>query len=385
MKIYLSSTVLEESLKRIRYLFDEFPNVVIGFSGGKDSTVVLNLALQVATEKNRLPLKVLFLDQEIEWSTVIDYIRTVMNDPRVAPYWMQIPFKMDNSTSALSPWLYCWNSAAPNEWIRPKEEIAIKENTYNCDRFFGLFKAIFAKEFAGVKTCYLSGVRAEESPGRTLGVTSDPTYKFITYGKKLNVALEHYTFYPIYDWSYTDVWKAIHEHNWPYSKIYDLYYQYGVPLGEMRVSNLTHETALRALSYLQEFEPDNWSLISKRLAGVKTAGQFKKESFTSPEELPFMFSTWPEYRDYLAENLLEEPSKSKLIKKFKSMDLKYKDINNKKTLYKTQISSILTNDYNFTKLSNWEKSPAVNTWRRYQRGDTVFFDITKNPYITGRT
>ena len=66
MRLYSNVTVYEESLKRLRYLFDEFEQVVVGFSGGKDSTVIFNLALIVAREKHRLPLSVMFIDQESE-------------------------------------------------------------------------------------------------------------------------------------------------------------------------------------------------------------------------------------------------------------------------------------------------------------------------------
>lgn len=78
MRYYKKTNVLEEALDRIRYLFDEFPNIIVNISGGKDSTVVFNLAMQVAKEKNRLPLKVSFIDQEAEWDIVIEHIRTIM-------------------------------------------------------------------------------------------------------------------------------------------------------------------------------------------------------------------------------------------------------------------------------------------------------------------
>ena len=87
MKIYSNVNVYDAALKRMNWLFDEFPNVVVGFSGGKDSTVVYNLALQVAREKNRLPLRVLFLDQEAEWQSTIDTVRLVMENPDVEPLW----------------------------------------------------------------------------------------------------------------------------------------------------------------------------------------------------------------------------------------------------------------------------------------------------------
>jgi predicted phosphoadenosine phosphosulfate sulfurtransferase len=61
-----------------------------------------------------------------------------------------------------------------------------------------------------------------------LGLTSYLTYKDITWGKYENRKLEHYVFYPLYDWSYTDIWKAIFDHGWSYCRLYDYMYQYGV-------------------------------------------------------------------------------------------------------------------------------------------------------------
>jgi len=88
MKIYSKQNVWDAALERVRFVFDEFPNVIVGMSGGKDSTICLNLALKVAEEKGRLPLKVFFIDQEAEWDCVIDFMRTVMTDPRVTPLWL---------------------------------------------------------------------------------------------------------------------------------------------------------------------------------------------------------------------------------------------------------------------------------------------------------
>ena len=64
MKYYQDKTVYEAALERIRFLYQEFDDVVVSFSGGKDSTVTLHMTLQVARELNRLPVKVVFLDQQ---------------------------------------------------------------------------------------------------------------------------------------------------------------------------------------------------------------------------------------------------------------------------------------------------------------------------------
>ena len=126
MKIYNNENVLEAALYRIRYLFDEFPNVIVGFSGGKDSTATLNLALQVAAEKNRLPLKVLFIDQEAEWQGTIDYVTKVMTDDRVEPMWYQMPMVITNNASSYNRYSYCWDEKEKDHWIHDKHPLSIK-------------------------------------------------------------------------------------------------------------------------------------------------------------------------------------------------------------------------------------------------------------------
>lgn len=97
--IYLQNNVFDESLERIRFVFDNHEDIIVGISGGKDSTVLFNLALIVAKEKNRLPLKVFFLDQEAEWQGTVDHVNQIMRMPEVKPYWFQVPMDFPNCLS----------------------------------------------------------------------------------------------------------------------------------------------------------------------------------------------------------------------------------------------------------------------------------------------
>ena len=370
MKIYLKQNVWDAALERIEHIFDEFDDVVVSFSGGKDSTVTFQLAMMVAEKRNRLPLKVMFLDQEAEWQNVIDYVRDVMTDPRVDPMWFQMPIRMTNSTSNDQHFLHCWTEGDDEDWMRPKEDFAITENIYGTDRFFDLFPAIMKHHWPNKKLAVLAGVRAEESPARLAGLTTAATYKWITWGKAVDKKVGQYNFYPLYDWSYTDIWKSIHENGWQYAKAYDYFYQYGISPTKMRVSNLHHETAVHQLFYLQEIERETWNKLTKRLEGINQARHMTKEDMFQAKKLPYMFKDWKEYRDHLLVNLVTDQSyQDAMRKRFHAMDEKYGLMKDVSKLHKVHIATVLAQDIDFTKCSNFEQNPYAITYRRWRRGE----------------
>lgn len=380
MKIHKKQNVLEAALERTRYFFDEFENIVVSFSGGKDSTVVLNLALMVAEEKGRLPLKVMFIDQEAEWSSVADYIKRVMYDHRVDPYWMQIPMVLYNSTSTTDNWLHCWAEEDKDKWIRERDQIAKTVNKYGTNRFKDLFTNIIKTEFGHLRTANLGGIRTDESPTRMVALTHSLTYKHITYGKKLNEGLDHYTFYPIYDWHLSDVWKFIYSYDLDYCSHYDDLFRHGCALKDMRVSNVHHETAVANLFMVQEIDSKLWSKLTKRIAGINTAGHLKIDSIRTPKTLPYMFKDWYEYREYLLDNLITDPDvKEAFSRIFVKKDAIYSHRLIKEKYCKACITAILANDTG-AKLDNFNNSPDVIGYLKYKKGIRHDADL-KNKFI----
>ena len=370
MEIFLKESVLDAAKERMRYIMDEFANVGVWFSGGKDSTVTLELALMIAEEKGRLPLPVVFIDQEAEWQAVADYTRTVMDDPRVDARWIQVPIRLFNAASMEEPWLNCWEPG--EEWMRSKEPDSIHENVYGTDRFGPMFNKVLEHHYPDEPAAFFGGVRAEESPSRAAGLTTGQTYKSVTWGKTLNDRRGHYTFYPLYDWSYRDIWKSIHEHGWKYCRIYDEFYRYGIQPIKMRVSNLHHETAIDQLFYLQEMEGDTWDKLTKRLKGINQTRHMTKKGMFSVKELPFMFDGWKDYRDYLVDKLIQTDERRELFhKKFAWMDKKFSNMALEDERYKSEVLCILANDYHFTKLNNFLARPETVNFLKHEKGKPI--------------
>ena len=296
--IYGSKTVVEATKERVKYLFDNYDNIQLSFSGGKDSTVLFHFINEEAKKRNR-KFYLFFLDQEAEYQGTIDMVDWAMRQPNVIPLWYQVPMFMTNACSSEQLFLWAWGEG--ENWVRPKSDISIHEIKGKYPkRFykFVLWSSMQLRKLKG-KSVSVIGLRAEESPSR----------RFVMFGEDndlfwLRRKHEPHKAYPLIDWSYTDVWKFLAENNLKYNKVYDKMYMLGLNLRTMRVSNLIHEKAYRCLTELQELEPETYDKLEQRLKGVHCASIYAKENLMySIKKLPEQFKTWKEYKDFLLENI----------------------------------------------------------------------------------
>lgn len=339
--------VYEAALDRIRWLFDEFDNKVsVSNSGGKDSTVVVELAAIVAKEKDALPLRVMWLDQECEFQATVDYQRYLMYErDDIDFHWYQVPFYMENATDLANRYTHIWGP--DEEWVREKEPDSIKENVYGQDEFYDLLAAITSMDWDG---CVIDGLRGEESPARRLTTTSAAMYKWCTWvgvdaGPQFvnDPSMHRFRFHPVYDWKVTDVWKAIYDHDWRYNEHYDQMFHRGVPTKSMRVSNYHHEQALTSLNWLQEIEPETWEAATRRLEGISTYGHLQGDQY--PKELPYMFASWEEYMYYLIDNLIPNEDERPIFhKQYTRLQNACTDVTDD-TLAEVVVKAVIGGDY----------------------------------------
>lgn len=359
--MYLERNVFDAAIDRINLIYDAFDDAMVTLSGGKDSTVLFNLAYMVAKDRGRLPLKVFWLDQEVEWQHTVDYVSKIMHRPDVEPIWYQTPFKFPNNTSNIDEYVTIWDPTQEAKWIHPQDPIAythtdIKLKGSQDKDFYILMKEIPKRHITGNKLAILDGLRIDESPARRLAITAHAaTFGKYTWANREDGNTQR--FHPIYDFSVSDIWTSIAKNRWEYNPVYDLMYQYGVPKQRMRVSALTHETAYSSIKYLQEFEPKTYNRYVARMGGIQAANQtFSNLNEYIPTTLPFMFKDWKEYRDYLLEHIVKPEYQDIFRKRWEGQDDTY--------FYKVHVKEVIVNDTCGTINKDYVLSRGANEhWR----------------------
>lgn len=299
---YRTDDVLTAARKRISHVFDEFEDIVVSVSGGKDSTALRHLAVEEAIRRQRR-VKLFFLDQEAEYKSTVDLIRSWMADPAVDPVWVQAPLQLTNATSHRQYWMYAWGPG--EQWMREREPGAVPGfDEPHPERFYDFFQ--WFEQLPTRKTAFLIGLRSRESYNRFRSVTKNAGYAGCSWSTKTK-SQRSFRFYPLYDWTSGDVWKLIADEKLAYNRHYDrMLIKWGATNNgaennrRMRVSNLIHEKAFSCLAELQEFEPDTYERIIKRLKGTHCAALYAHDDgvFVA-RRLPAAFASWLQYREHL--------------------------------------------------------------------------------------
>ncbi len=345
-QVYINKMVLDAARERMSYVFDEFENIIVSVSGGKDSTVLAHLALVEAHRRGR-KIGIFFLDEEVVYdSTVkqVDYLMS-MYPENTNRLWLQIEFNLTNAVSLTESQLICWEAGKHKVWMRPKRQDSIqhppwdrtKETVRDKNKGFGFYDALENFQNSRKQTAFLVGLRATESPNRWRAVAKNPGYKDVFWCTKMKH--DNVSFYPLYDWNFHDIWKYIYDQQLRYSKIYDYMYKKGMGLQEIRVSSLIHEKSFKALVELPEFEPKTYNRLLKRVKGISVGNLYGKDSrMLRVSKLPKNFSTWIEYRDFLLETYPDPEKKPIFEKRFA------KHLNNR-YVARQQCRQLILNDY----------------------------------------
>lgn len=324
-KRYLEKNVYDATQERLKFIFDEFENICISFSGGKDSGVVLNLAIEEARKRKR-KIGVVFIDLEAWYKKTEEFInRMIFNNLDVLePYWICLPMKSDNSLSYFEPFWIWWEKGKEDIWVRqmPKNDFVINLENNPLDFYTqNMTFENFVKEFGnwygkGKKTACLLGIRADESLNRYRAIVMDKTkYKNKNYSTL--VKNETYNFYPIYDWTVEDIWIYNAKYEKDYNKLYDLFYKAGMSIHQMRVDEPFGDTCKAGLNMFKVIEPETWFRVANRVSGANMGALYNHNKIMNANYTLPKGHTWKTFTEFLLDTLPEETSNNYKVKFYK--------------------------------------------------------------------
>jgi len=118
-----------------------------------------------------------------------------------------------------------------------------------------------------------------------------------------------YNFYPLYDWTVEDVWTANYKYGFDYNKLYDLFYQVGIPFTEMRVANPFHICGVDSLKLYRAIEPDTWGKLVGRVNGANFGALYGGTKAMAYKQISLPIGhTWKSYTEFLLDTLPEQTS-----------------------------------------------------------------------------
>ncbi len=317
IRSYVEENVFDALQERLKFIFQEFDNIYVSFSGGKDSGLLLNLVLDY--QKKHAPDKrigVFHQDFEAQYTVTTEYIERTFKriEKDVEPYWVCLPMATRTALSSYEMFWYPWDDKKKEAWVRPMPEhdyVINMENNPMTTYKYRMHQEDLAKQFGrwysmsheGKKTVCLLGMRADESMQRYSGFLN----KKYGYQDECWISRQFKDVWcasPIYDWSTSDIWHANYLFGYDYNRLYDLYYMAGLSASQMRVASPFNDYSKDSLNLYRVIDPEIWAKLIGRVQGANFAciyGRSKAMGYrnvTLPEG-----HTWESYTKFLLDTL----------------------------------------------------------------------------------
>lgn len=326
---FLEQNVYDALQQRLHFLFTEFDNLYISFSGGKDSGLLLNLTLDF---RNRYypekTIGVFHQDFEAQYTVTSEYVERTFERIKgeVEPYWVCLPMATRTALSSYEMYWYPWDDTKQDAWVRPMPQreyvINLEHNPMTTYRY-RMHQEDLAKQFGRwyrlshgkKKTVCLLGMRADESLQRYSGFLN----KKYGYEGACWITRQFKDVWcasPLYDWSSQDVWHAYWKFGYDYNRLYDLYYMAGLTVSQMRVASPFNDYSKDSLNLYRVIDPAIWTKLVGRVRGANFTAIYGRTRAMGYRNVKLPEGhTWKSYTIFLLDTLPTR-LRNNYIKKF---------------------------------------------------------------------
>ena len=120
--------------ERFKFIFENFERIYVSFSGGKDSGVMLNLAIDyMRKHKIQKKIGVMIMDNEANYEYSMEFMHRIIkaNLDILDVFWCCLPISLPCTVSSYAVDWQCWGEDDRDRWIRPMPIEPYIVNKYN--------------------------------------------------------------------------------------------------------------------------------------------------------------------------------------------------------------------------------------------------------------
>lgn len=272
---YIDSDVYTEAKKRIKHIIDTFDNVLVCFSGGKDSLVVLSLVEECYKEMGiNEKIKVVFRDEELIPDDVINFVREKAESGKYDFRYYAIPLESEKFIMGKNYKYVQWDKDREHLRQPPEYAITLPADEY---RVYDQYTAdeFICKDVKG-KIAMLTGIRAVESLFRLRACKSKINECYISATKSPRIKLCK----PIYDWVEDDVFLYFFKTGIRYCPIYDVQM---LNRENLRVSTPLHAESSKRFSKIRTRYPQFYEQLIKLFPEMLVQERYWSQFYTSTD------------------------------------------------------------------------------------------------------
>lgn len=309
---YVDSDVLTEARKRIRHIMDTHDTIIVGFSGGKDSLVVLHLVRQIQLERGiTAPVKVWFYDEELIPDQVIDFVNEYRQLDWIDLIWLCVPLKSSKFILGDNHDYIQWDPARRHvrpmpEWATTLDDLGISARAAAGLTQYDM-NMLEARLFKG-KIAHLTGIRASESIVRYRASVNKVNENYINSSGHPRVSLCK----PIFDWQENDVFRFFYDNGIRYCPLYDAQIW---ARQDLRVSTPLHAEASKRFAGLRAASPTFYDQVIDVFPEMAVQERY----WGQQTDRRATIDTLPQLERWIRDTITDPQQRALALKRFRSV------------------------------------------------------------------